>query len=678
MEVGSAAGAGAARHGEGTGAARRNLGPRVFLALGVGALFLWLLARRLEGIEPAEIMSALSTVGPAQWIAAAAATLASFAAIGRHEVVIARHLGLASHDEPALRRSGMSAVAIGQTLGLGILTGALVRWRLLPHLTLGQATAVSASVAVSFVIGWAVLLAVASVLFDAPPGRVWGVAGLTLAAASIAGLLVAGYQTKRPRGLPNAFTIGGALGFVMVDLVAAAVVLHLLCPPELGLGFGALLPAFLVAYGAGVVSGTPGGVGVFEVTLVAMLPQTDVAPIMAAVIAWRVLYFALPALLGGGAAALARPRAPLSRDAPQLGPRQAIAPLRRVRAETALVRQGHLETLAIGDGIAAIAGRTPHMLVVLGDPVAPEAGRAPIVTALKRLSAAARREARGVVIYKCGARTAAMARAAGMRALPVAREAWIDPARFDLAAPSRAGLRRKLRKAAAAGVSVRHEMAPDMAELAQLAANWATAHGGERGFSMGRFEAGYVAGQRVYVARVAGRAVGFATFHAGSAPGAQEWTLDLMRPHADAPDGTMHALVALALAEAAAAGIGRVSLAAVPEPGCALPGIIGASFDAVAGRFGGGAGNEGLRQFKAGFGPEWERLYFIAPSLPAAMLAGAEIARAIVAPRPLPQGGGAHRAAQVEHEHYGIAGAACPWQMSSGKAAQAALPITRI
>ena len=68
---------------------------------------------------------------------------------------------------------------------------------------------------------------------------------------------------------------------------------------------------------------------------------------------------------------------------------------------------------------------------------------------------------------------------------------------------------------------------------------------------MGRFEPDYLAGQRVYVARKGLRPVGFASFHTGAAG----WALDLLRPHPEAPDGTAHALVAAAIADAARAGV---------------------------------------------------------------------------------------------------------------------------
>ncbi len=60
-----------------------------------------------------------------------------------------------------------------------------------------------------------------------------------------------------------------------------------------------------------------------------------------------------------------------------------------------------------------------------------------------------------------------------------------------------------------------------MAELALLNAAWVAARGPEMGLSMGRFAPGYVAGQRIYVARQGVRPVGFATFHCLPGDGAR-------------------------------------------------------------------------------------------------------------------------------------------------------------
>ena len=251
---------------------------------------------------------------------------------------------------------------------------------------------------------------------------------------------------------------------------------------------------------------------------------------------------------------------------------------------------------------------------------------------------------------------AARARAAGLAVLPVAREAWLDPQDFRLEVPARAGLRRKLRRAAGAGVTAGFDARPDWAALATVNAAWAAAHGGEYGFSMGRFDPAYCAGQQVVVARQGERVVGFATFHMATISGKGGWTLDLLRPAPAAPEGTAQLLVTAGIAAAQAAGATRLSLAAVP---------IGSAVDelgAVArlGRRLAPGAMPGLQQFKAGFAPEWRRLYIVAPSRLALALVGWEIwcaVRGAAAPK-------MRRSARRDAE-YEFASARNPWQRGS-------------
>ncbi|MEZ5796458.1 MAG: YbhN family protein [Paracoccaceae bacterium] len=70
--------------------------------------------------------------------------------------------------------------------------------------------------------------------------------------------------------------------------------------------FLALLPAFLLAFGAGLLSGTPGGIGAFEVVLLALLPAHPAEGVIAATLAWRGVYHLAPAAI----AALAVLRGP--------------------------------------------------------------------------------------------------------------------------------------------------------------------------------------------------------------------------------------------------------------------------------------------------------------------------------------------------------------------------------
>lgn len=600
-------------------------------ALGIALGLLALFADRFREIDAAAVGAAFAGLSAWQWLVAGFFTLLSFWAIGRYDALIHRHLNTGT-DRAVARRAGIGAIAISQMAGMGLVTGALVRWRMLPGITLWQALRLTATVALSFLAGWAV---VAALLVLAAPGgsfdalRPWAALVLALAAAGVvaAAVLPPDAALARRLALPSLATIGAILGLAALDTTAAAVALWAVLPPGADPGLMLFLPAFLAALGAGLVLATPGGIGPFELALLALLPALPEADLLAGVLAWRVIYFALPAILA--MVVLARgPKSAGPVPAPAAPTHAALA--QADRAETGLVHQGGHAVLTSGCARAALlVGETRQTLAGLFDPVGPRAALPGLLTDLQR---SARARGRMACLYKLSPRAALVARRCGWRLLPVAEEAVIDPARFDLDIPARAALRRKLRRAAQAGVLIEsrddHGNGPlPIDEMAGLAADWARVRGGERGFSMGRFAPDYVTGQRVFLARKDGRLIAFVSFHEGH----REWTLDLMRHAEDCPDGTMHGLVARAIAAAAACGVPRLSLAAAPAhcrvarglPACLRPHL--ARRDATC----------GLRRFKASFAPRWQPLYLAAPHRAGLALALADLALHIRHPAPL-------------------------------------------
>lgn len=594
-------------------------------ALVLALIFGWLLANRLADIPLSQTRSALSGVTPMQWVTATFATIISFWAVGHYDGVIHRYLATGIAPVTA-RRAGATAIAVGQTLGLGVVTGAILRWRMLPGQSLWQATKITSLVALFFLAGWALVTAVVLVALPLAPYKPVAVGLLILLPCVI---LVCTLHPRRHRWhLPNMFVVSRLLALTAVDTLTAALALWVLCPPDLALPFATLLPAFLIAFGAGILSGTPGGVGTFEIAFLALLPHVPEAPLLAAVLAWRVVYFAAPALVGAAVAI----RGPLGKAAPTpLTVHPTLVQTAR-RAETGLFAQGHLSLCAAGHDQAWLTGRTPHCLVGMLDPMLSRASHDSDLgcnkLAITALIDRAGMESRLPVIYKCTARTAVAARHLGLSLHPIAREAWLDPRAFTLGTPSRAGLRRKLRHADNAAITI--SLGPhDRAQLCRIAKDWSAAHGGERGFSMGRFDASYLAGQRVYVACMGSKPIALASFHAGKT----EWTLDLMRQTLCAPDGTMQALIVRAIADAATLNLSRLSLAAVP-----LAALCSAPKGRIAGlihRLSGG-NQAGLARFKSAFVPEWQTLYIAAPHKPALALAASEIAREVHFPAPLP------------------------------------------
>lgn len=585
-----------------------------------------------------DLAGALAQISAPQWLTAAGFTAVSFWAVGQYDAVLHRHFATGI-PAPLARRAGVSAIAVSQTLGFGLISGALLRWHMLPGVSLWQATRLTAAVAASFLAGWAVVTAGVLLILPQAPFKPAALAVLAGAGLLAALSLVAPQRRFR---WPNGLTLSRLLALCAVDSLAAALAFHALCPGEIGLQ--PLLPAFLLALGAGLISGTPGGMGAFEVTLISLLPGADHPGVYAAVLAWRMVYYAGPALLGAGLALL--PAKVNARADPSLP----LLP-KGHRAEIGLRHQGQLRLERIGTS-SWLAGRSGHFLVGLLAPLG-AANATALGQSLQDLSCQAQAENRLPLVYKAPARLAAQARRQGLTLRRIGWEAVLHPATYRLAASCRAGLRRKLRRAEAAGVSV-HFCPTDAvpwACLDRIAAGWVRQHGAERGFSMGRFERAYLSRQRLYIAWASDRPVAFASFH--TAP--QEWALDLMRHGADLPDGTMHSLIQKALEDAAAAGVARLSLAAIADGAVTRGDLASRLIGCLAPE----TTAPGLYRFKSTFAPQWRPLYLIAPSRAALVLGGVALWRAITRPAPIMP--------EIERDDadYAFASAPAAWHIGS-------------
>ena len=587
-------------------------------AVPVSVLFLCalLLAPTLSRDLLASLPERLSEISAGRWALALAFTMGSFWAVAQYDALAHRALGTGIPSRRA-RVSGAVGVALGQTLGLGVVTGAVARWRMLTDLRLVQAARVSAFVSVSFVICWAVLAALVCLVLPGPDWAFWPALAVCLALPVLIAIQFF-FPVLKWFGceihLPNLPISGAILFWALIDTLLAAAALFVLLPAGT-LAFVTFFPLFLIALGSGLISNTPGGVGPFELILLSAVPTGDPGAILGAIVAFRAVYYALPAICAG--LALMRP---LGRGAAAPRP---VAGVRAVgaRSEVGVVAQNG-GSIATAQGSTLTLWPTAQTLTQFTDPVA--GSRA---AALNHLSGAASAAGKLAVIYKCNARMAQAARAAHWKVVHLADEAVIDVAGFDVATPARSALRRKLRAADKAGVTVRAGHPLACAAMARIDTEWQCAHGRARGGSMGRYCPNYVAHQWVGCAHVDGKLVAFVTAHRGP----DEWCLDIMRHGDDAPDGAMHALVTAAIAAAGNAGAARFSLAAVPA--CPVP--HSAFWRWVAVRVAARAGGRGLRQFKSSFAPRWVPRYAAARTRAALVLGLADIARSIRSPAPL-------------------------------------------
>lgn len=597
------------------------------LPIAAFAVFGTLFIRHISALDGALIWAALSALAPWQWVVALTFTALSFRAIGTYDVLV--HAVLQTGQSPkAARSAGTKAFALSQTLGFGALTGALVRWRCLPDLALGKILRLSAVVSLSFLAALAVVAAIVVPLSGIASGLASGLgtphtgaSNMTVILAgvgAVAALAVLARLAFHLGWIPAPISGASLIALLLAtaaDTAFAAAALWALWPQAVS--YDLLFAAYLVALGAGLLSNAPGGVGAFDLSLLAMLPVSDDAAAMAAILAFRIIYYALPAAIA--LIGLIRPVAS--------APTAAID-----HPEAALLMQSarlfhHPKGLVL---------RVPCWRggAVLGD--------LPAFMDVSNMGANAPK-----TLYKCGSNQAIQARQSGWSVLRCAQDALITPATWTADRPACRQLRRALRQFETSGLRI--SRVRDMQSLRPVACAWAATHGRERGLSMGRYCPQYLLRQQVFAAFDGATPVAFVSFHTGAI-----WTLDLMRHVDDLPAGTMQALVCAGIAAAKDASAAQVSLACVPAPAPSFP-----FAKQIA------AKSAGLCRFKAAFGPQWQPRYICSTGPITLVLAMMSLAFRIHFPPKISPPRADTNFIHTDHEDYSFAPAHAPCEAHS-------------
>lgn len=633
---------------------------RVALCAAVLVPVLYLLGNHLGEMDRAEVAASLQRIPLAAIAISVLLTAISLLAAAQYDDVALRQLGFAIPQRRA-RQGGFVAIGLSQTLGMGLLTGTVVRWRLYRDQGIGlpQAGLISGMVAAGFMGGFAVVLA-AIAMVD-PMGLVnlteWSPATIRTLAAGVllASLGVAVASLLQPRltfgrfsiGVPRFRVLRMQIALAAVDTIPAALALWVLIPAESAPAMMIVIPVYLAALGVGLLSNTPGGLGVLELACLSALTVTPPETLVAALIAHRAIYFGIPALLSAALLATHELHGrddDRAEDVRQMTPRLRAVPggvlpafakhamKSTSRADAALVYQGDKSILTSPCEQAFLMVRqSGNTLIALGDPVG---DRALWPAVVDQFIATAQHRFLAPVAYKSSAGFADLLQEQELSlAVRTAQEAIVDPREFAMQGSSFRELRRKLRNSEKAGVSLEVD-APGAScrdTLRLVAAEWSEAKGGERGFSMGTFDPDYIARFPVVRAMRGGDCVGFLTLWQ-SGDGC-ETGFDVMRLTDDAPDGTMHALVVRGIEWAGEQGAERFTLCAVPFADVADPAnIVERLLNYANMTRSNWHGCNGLHRFKNSFRPEWEPRFTVAPGLLSGLTGAQDIHSLIASP----------------------------------------------
>jgi len=263
----------------------------------------------LEDLTWQEVADALSRIVWHQVALALVATALSYCALIGYDILALRHVGARLVPLPAVAFTSFVGQTFTFTLGFGVLTGGAVRWRMYQGYGLkpGQILAVGALTTLTF---WLGIATVAAICLLFRPGALAPIDGLSPNLNFLIGLTVLGgvatwvtVSAIRQRTLtvgeltmplPGPQATLGAIVVGLLDTVAAATALWLILPAGPDAGFISFLAVFAIATVLGVISHIPGGVGIFEATLILAQPQIPLGDMAASLILFRLVYYIVP------------------------------------------------------------------------------------------------------------------------------------------------------------------------------------------------------------------------------------------------------------------------------------------------------------------------------------------------------------------------------------------------
>jgi phosphatidylglycerol lysyltransferase len=286
----------------------------LLLALRAALLVLatWALRRELSDLDPSDLVRHLRAEGAGRLVAALACTVASFVSLGFIELLALTYV---RRDTVVPRRAAMAtafvANAFGQAIGLSLLTGAAVRLRAYSGYRLAAAEVAQVSTFVTFSATLGLLATGAGAFLARGAPLMVGRASLPM---QLIGALLAfvvlmyigwscfGSWETIGRGAwrirrPAPSVALRQIAIASLDWLITGTILFLVLPLD-GIGYGTVLRVYLLSQAMGTISHVPGGMGVFELFVLALLAPI-IAPdqrstVVASLVVLRLVYYLLP------------------------------------------------------------------------------------------------------------------------------------------------------------------------------------------------------------------------------------------------------------------------------------------------------------------------------------------------------------------------------------------------
>jgi phosphatidylglycerol lysyltransferase len=267
-----------------------------------------ILLEEIRKIDGQHLWARFATIGPGQWMLAVLATIGGYVVLTFYDVVGLRVVG---HKLPyrVAAKGAFLSFTISNNVGFSWISGGSMRQRVYGAMGVPFAEVARLTVfnSLTFFIGaflllGAILIGEPAVL--APLVRLAPVTTRSIGAGLwlliIIYLLICTLR-RQPLGwgkvslpVPRPVTALTQIALSTADISLAALPLYLLLPPDLGISFQWLLGVYVIALAGSVLTHVPGGLGVLETLILWGLPEAPRAPLLAALLAYRIAYYFLP------------------------------------------------------------------------------------------------------------------------------------------------------------------------------------------------------------------------------------------------------------------------------------------------------------------------------------------------------------------------------------------------
>jgi hypothetical protein len=280
------------------------------LSLTIIAVSAIIFIRTLVRIDPHQFQAAFAATGGDQIVMAFALSAVSYLALTGYDGLALRHLRVrVPYRLTAL--ASFTSYAVSFTLGFPLVTGGAVRyWIYGPAgLSAGKVANLTIVAGMTFWLGMGFILGV-GFLFD--PAEIGDInhfnaffnqaIGVGVFVALAAYLVWVRRIRRRRRPIIFNFTPPGPLltlaqmSLGVIDVCSAAGALYVLLPKSHSIGFVTFSALYSFAAMLGIASHAPGGLGVFEATMIDGVGGSS-EPLLASLLLFRAIYYAVPFIL---------------------------------------------------------------------------------------------------------------------------------------------------------------------------------------------------------------------------------------------------------------------------------------------------------------------------------------------------------------------------------------------